>query len=505
MLFRAPHSNIRLSLWKVARLVAAVVAIGCSESPSSDATGTGGTLSAGGSVTGGAANGSGGGTQATTGGEAGAAGAGPGTGGDAAGGSAGTENTGGNTATGGSSSENCPGVTSGFTASRIIYVQPNGQSTADGASFAAAVDLRTALNRVEPGEMVLLEPGTYSIPHTSGEKNTLQLSRQGTEDAPFHVVAAHCGRATLDFSFPEQEWVQDSFGLLVSGDYWYFWGIDITRAGYQGAYVTGAHNTFENCAFYDNRNSGLEINKGGSYTTIKNCDAYRNYDPKKNGSMADGFAPKQTQGPGNVLIGCRAWENSDDGFDAYDSPEQVLITDSWAFRNGVDVWEYGTFEGNGNGFKLGGNHVVARNRIVRSVAFGNVVKGFDQNNNAGGLTILHCTAYDNGQNFGLGNDLTEGSHTLRNNISLQSQSPDTIANADSAANSWDSGFSVSAADFVSLDLELATAPRSSRGELPPNALFRLRTTSSLIDSGVDVDLPFLGAAPDLGTFEAPVE
>ena len=100
----------------------------------------------------------------------------------------------------------------------------------------------------------------------------------------------------------------------------------------------GSHNTFNNCAFYDNRNTGLEINKGGSYTTIINCDSYYNYDPKKFGGMADGFAPKQTQGPGNVFLGCRAWENSDDGFGACDSPEVVVIEESWAFRNGVDVW-----------------------------------------------------------------------------------------------------------------------------------------------------------------------
>jgi len=145
-------------------------------------------------------------------------------------------------------------------------------------------------------------------------KNTITFSKSGSSGKPIYVVAANCGRAVFDFSFPTGSWVQDSYGFYVTGNYWYFKGIDITRSGYQGAYVTGQYNTFDNCTFHDNRNTGLEINEGGAYTTVKNCDSYRNYDPKKNGSMADGFGPKQTQGPGNKFIGCRSWENSDDSW-----------------------------------------------------------------------------------------------------------------------------------------------------------------------------------------------
>ncbi len=412
---------------------------------------------------------------------------------------AGTTTHGGDSGGGGSSP--C-GLTSGVDdVSKILYVTPSGSPGAAGTSFEAALDLQTALAAVAPGELLLLQPGTYRVAYVAGAANTIELSKSGRSDAPLSVVAAECGRAILDFSFPEQVWVQDSYGFHITGDYWSFKGIEITRAGYQGAYVTGSHNTFENCAFYDNRNSGLEINKGGEYTTVINCDAYRNYDPKKLGGMADGFAPKQTQGPGNRFIGCRAWENSDDGFDAFDSPETVVIENSWAFRNGVDVWGYGDFSGNGNGFKLGGNHVVARNRITGSVAFGNVVKGFDQNNNAGGLTILNCTGYNNGTNFGLGNPVNSGEeHLLRNNVSLGASAD--IANADASHNSWDSGPRVSTGDFVSLDLALATAPRNPDGSLPDSGLFRLKANSGLIDAGVYVGLPFAGSAPDLGAFES---
>lgn len=382
----------------------------------------------------------------------------------------------------------------------VHHVAPDGRASASGESFDDALDVTSALARVVAGDVLLLEPGTYAIPYVANTKNTITLAKSGTRDAPITVAAAGCGRAAFDFQFPEQTWVQDSFGFLLKGDHWVFRGVDVTRAGYQGVYVTGKHNTFDNCRFFDNRNTGLEINKGGAYTTVRNCDAFRNYDPKKLGGMADGFAPKQTQGPGNRLIGCRAWENSDDGFDTFDSPEVVIIEDSWAFDNGVDVWKYGKFEGNGNGFKIGGNEKLANNRVLRSIAFGNRVKGFDQNHNVGGITLQHCLGYANGINYGLGGDLEPGQQNdLRNNVAIGPVG--NIANAREANNSWSPGFAASAADFESLDLTQARLPRLPDGSLPAMTLFRLREGSRLIDRGVDVGLPFSGSAPDLGPFE----
>ncbi|MFM2483320.1 right-handed parallel beta-helix repeat-containing protein [Celerinatantimonas sp. YJH-8] len=394
----------------------------------------------------------------------------------------------------------CEGTTSGLSASHIYYVTPTGHSSASGNSFQAALDFKTALNKAQSGEMILLQPGTYTIAYQEGEKNTLRFSRSGASSTPIKVVAANCGKAVFDFSFPEQAWVQNSYGFYVTGDYWYFKGIEITRAGYQGVYVTGKHNTFENCAFYKNRNTGFEINKGGAYTTVINSDAYRNYDPKKLGSMADGFGPKQTQGPGNAFYGCRAWENSDDGFDEYESDEDVVIKDSWAFRNGIDYWHYGNFSGNGNGFKLGGHGSLGHPRIVRSVAFGNPSKGFDQNNNAGGITAYNNTAYQNGINFGFGNPVANGQqHDLRNNISFSGSV--SVANAYSSHNSWQN-LSAHSSDFISLDLSNATVQRNNDGTLPYTPLFRLASGSQLINAGTDAGLNYLGSAPDLGAFES---
>jgi hypothetical protein len=184
----------------------------------------------------------------------------------------------------------------------------------------------------------------------------------------------------------------------------------------------------------------------------------------------------------------------------FDSPEVVSIESSWAFRNGINLWNVSSFAGNGNGFKLGGNATVARNHITQSVAFGNPSKGFDQNNNAGGITAINNTSFKNGINFGFCSAVKSGEkHVFRNNVSV-SASQD-ICNADSKNNTWNTGLAASTADFESIDLSLATAPRNPDGTLPSNKLFRLASGSKLINAGVNAGLPYQGSAPDLGAFE----
>jgi hypothetical protein len=68
-------------------------------------------------------------------------------------------------------------------------------------------------------------------------------------------------------------------------------------------------------------------------------------------------------------------------------------------------------------------------------------------------------------------------------------------------NSWNLPVTVSDADFDDVSATGWDAPRQADGSLPVLRSYRLRTGSDLIDKGGDVNLPFLGAAPDLGAFE----
>lgn len=386
------------------------------------------------------------------------------------------------------------------------YITPSGSTGNDGSSFAKAIQLQKAIGLAVAGDSLILQGGTYAIAYTAGSKNTIKLAQLGQSGKPIVFTSYQNSKAIIDFSFPEHQWVQSSYGFDLTGSYWYLKGLTITNAGYQGVYVSGVHNTFNNCVFSYNRFSGLEINKLGSYTTVINCDSYRNYNPKEisgvAGAAADGFAPKQTQGAGNVLIGCRAWENSDDGFDTFDSPEAVVIENCWAFNNGSLKIGSITYSGNMDGFKVGGNDKLQNNKVYNCIAFGNGFRGYDENNNTGGVVLYNCLAYNNKMNYSFGGPLASGQqHDFKNNISLKESSASVFTAAKQSNNSWNSGFSVSASDFKSVDVSMATIARNADGSIPETDLFRLKAGSKLIDAGATTGRPYLGSKPDLGPFE----
>ena len=96
----------------------------------------------------------------------------------------------------------------------------------------------------------------------------------------------------------------------------------------------------------------------GAGNLILNCDAYNNYDTVSDGGKGgnvDGFGGHpDNNGSGNVFRGCRAWWNSDDGFDLIHSGQAVVIEQCWAFYNGYRPGGMSDKAGDGTGFKAGG-------------------------------------------------------------------------------------------------------------------------------------------------------
>ncbi|MEI8635135.1 hypothetical protein P4S72_29960 [Vibrio sp. PP-XX7] len=108
--------------------------------------------------------------------------------------------------------------------------------------------------------------------------------------------------------------------------------------------------------FYENSDTGLQLDNGAAYNFVKNSDSYYNADSSL--ENADGFAAKLKAGTGNYFYGCRSWNNLDDGFDGYlrDNGSSVTTTweYSWMIRNGYQ--KNGSLGvGDGNGFKTGGS------------------------------------------------------------------------------------------------------------------------------------------------------
>ena len=208
-------------------------------------------------------------------------------------------------------------------------------------------------------------------------------------------------------------------GIVLDGDYWYFYDVDITGAGDNGVLLSGNYNVFELCQFYANHDSGLQMSRYNtsysqlsqwpSYNTIKNCTAYNNKD-EATSENADGFAAKLTCGEGNVFDGCIAYCNSDDGWDLYAKPATgsigvVTLKNCVAFGNGKLTNGEGSANGDMNGFKLGGSNgsCPTPHVVTNCLAFNNGAAGFTDNGNGGNLVMKDCTSANNGVYSAKGN------------------------------------------------------------------------------------------------------
>ncbi|HMR16181.1 MAG TPA: T9SS type A sorting domain-containing protein [Mariniflexile sp.] len=361
--------------------------------------------------------------------------------------------------------------------------------------------LVSALATVNAGGTIYIKEGVYVF------NAKITISKSGTSSNLISLLPHpdNVGRAKLDFSSMAENSANQ--GVVLSGSYWHIKGIDIFDAGDNGMQIKGSNNLIEFCTFSECSDSGLQIDNGGANNLILNCDAFFNADSTK--ENADGFACKLTAGTGNKFIGCRAWQNLDDGWDGYLRGTDNITTtyeNCWAFKNGY--LKNGTVSGgDGNGFKTGGSDdkLLKHNAIYKNcIAAGNGFDGFDHNSNRGDVTLYNCSAYGNGRNINFGSTNIANSLTIKNTVSFGGVSGGDSYSATTTNitnNSWQNGLVANAADFVSLDLNLLTSPRKADGSLPDIDFLKLVPGSDLIDKGINVGLPFNGAAPDLGYLE----
>jgi MYXO-CTERM domain-containing protein len=325
-------------------------------------------------------------------------------------------------------------------------------------------------------------------------------------------------------------------GMHVTGSYLHFKGLEekgvpMINDSNNGIAVDdpASNDIFELLNLHHNAGNGIFIGtkQGGGHQII-NCDAHDNYDPSPNGKSpgenADGFGVHyQTKGDSTIIRGCRAWWNSDDGYDFINQEVPVTIENSYAYGSGYI--NSGTGQaGNGNCFKIGSSKTGIRHLVQNNVAWGCRASGFYANHSSGGNTWYNNTAYKNGTQFNMlastwsapngGGTRTDGvsltgakAHILRNNIGFPNDNQYIGASygTDSQFNSWDLNITPADKDFLSVAVPTPGSgilgPRQADGS-PPNVDFlKLAAGSAMIDKGTDVKLPFVGAAPDLGAYE----
>ncbi len=374
-----------------------------------------------------------------------------------------------------------------------FFVAPDGNDINDGSIENPFRTTGRAIEEVEAGDTIFLRGGVHDY------SQTIEIDKSGENGNLITLQAYQDEVPVLDFQ--GQPYGSGSRGINLDGSYWHLKGFIIQYAGDNGLNVKGSHNIMEQLVTRWNSDSGLQLHgsdsgNASSYNLVINCDSYENYDAPINGENADGFAAKFSIGEGNKFVGCRSWSNSDDGWDFWEAGNGVTAEDCWAFRNGENIWGNPSFAGDGNGFKLGhgsGGHI-----LIRCVAYDHLHHGIDINGNLTGVLVYNCTCVMNGgRNFYF--DEHSDTHVLRNNLSYLG-SVTIYSEIDDEYNSWN-GFSVDSEDFESLDSTGIDGPREPDGELPHLCFLRLSKTSSLIDAGIDVGLPFVGDAPDLGAFE----
>lgn len=449
--------------------------------------------------------------------------------------------------------ENCKGRSYGspvtYTTPEIVpvsyrhhtyYCDPAGDdTTADGSLLNPFFNLQKAVDLVAPGDTIYMNAGTYRYSsrvniNTIGEKNSGKI-----------CLFARNGRAVLDCS--DMKVADNNQCIRLTGSYWHVYGIEICNAGDNGLLIErnkpsggsysdiaanteqAHHNIIENCSFYRNADTGLQMKNLAAYNLVINCDSYFNIDPGE--GNADGFAVKLSHGDGNYFYGCRAWRNSDDGWDQFIKkeggfPDDITTTleNCWAFENGF-LENGNPCSGNGNGFKMGSDQ--GRNNIImnRCLAFDNLQKGFDQNHNTGHMILNNCTGYSakytknsSHYTYRIDEPVATGHEVRFTNCiavsdGIADRNKSEFAPYSVKGEQVTCDFNTMPEDFLSISTEGMDGPRDADGKLPDLDFMKIRPGNTrLIDSGTIVrpysgesvnskGITFNGNAPDLGCFE----
>ncbi|MDE5650925.1 MAG: right-handed parallel beta-helix repeat-containing protein, partial [Duncaniella sp.] len=387
--------------------------------------------------------------------------------------------------------------------------------------------------RMEGGDTLYFRGGTYHVTDEQVmkyDKNyayVFALEKAGTPGSKTCFMGYQGERPVFDFSALQLDGRHRFAAFYLGADNLHLRNFDIVGVpvrvlGHTQSECVAARKgsdcIVENIAMHDGMAIGY-YQTAGSNNLVLNCDAYNNYDDYSEGAYGgnvDGFgfhlgSPEYT---GNVIRNCRAWRNSDDGFDLINCKAPVEIDHCWAFYNGfkptANPADTVTFEsaGDGNGFKAGGYgmkpgktkcpDIVPRYYIHHCVAYHNKANGLYSNHHLGGSRWENNSSWDNRGNYNMVNrkserevvDVPGYGHELTGNVSYtyaDGMRSGHLVNCDMTRSSLvnnsfapaASAVTVTGDMFVSVDPAELFLPRDADGNLPRINFLRAKTGSPI--------------------------
>lgn len=390
------------------------------------------------------------------------------------------------------------------------YLSPSGNDNNLGTIGSPWKTLVKAWSAIAPGDTVYLRGGVYSF----SQMQYLQ-SRNGTAGNLIKIWAYPGEVPILKRGYSYD--ANNTDLVYLEGNYFHWKGIEFADnkqetngLGWSSFRAGFTNNSIFEMINYHHNGAGFSIRGASSNNLILNSDFHHNQDPYSTEPFdgADGLALNFCTGTGNIVRGCRFYWNADDGLDLWSNEGHVLVENCWSFYNGYIPDTFNT-AGNGSGFKLGtvsNSSTTVKRTIQKCIAYKNRSWGFVENQALVNMLLYNNTGADNGTlNWWFGS-WGASPKTFRNNISLNGGTlwgnvgyllgDDAIHDH----NSWN-GSGASNTDFISIDPAQLLLPRKEDGSLPDITFLVPKDTSKLVNTGVNVGLPYNGSAPDLGAFE----
>ena len=401
---------------------------------------------------------------------------------------------------------------------KSIYIAPGGNDSAAGTIDAPLATLPAAYKKVVSGDTVYFRGGTYKVTdeqvmkYKSPYAYVFALEKAGTASKRTCFMGYPGERPVFDFSALNLNGEHRFAAFYLGADYLHLRNFDIIgvpvriKGHTQSECVsarTGSYCIVENLSMHDNMAIGY-YQTAGSHNLVLNCDAYNNYDAYSEGQYGgnvDGFGchVSKSSEVGNVFRNCRAWRNSDDGFDLINCYMPVEIDHCFAFFNGyqptIDPKDTTEFKsaGDGNGIKGGGFGMSDTKQITfpngcpqhyihHCLAYRNKSNGIYSNHHLGGNRWEYNTSGMNQRhNYSMVNrkgtattenvDVDGYEHILIGNVSWKGNRGDVTAlNTEKctlANNSFGpDAFMVADVDFVTVSPASFFTSRDAEGNLP---------------------------------------